>query len=204
MGRRSDHSRDELKALIIDQGHALMGELGFEKFSARAVAKRVGYSVGTIYNVFESHDDLLLNINAKTLSIWQARLERRLEEQAQDRIGALVNGYMDFAAQNSNCWLALYNHRMADDAPVPRWYREKLNGFLDLMLREIERFLPQFDEEERKSLAHSLLANVHGHCVFIQNGTFDLLEQKDPRALLLKQVKDILTRADRCGPIKNQ
>jgi AcrR family transcriptional regulator len=65
MGRRSDHTRPELEELIVDVGSALMTELGFARFSAREVAKRIGYSVGTVYNVFGSADALLLAINTR-------------------------------------------------------------------------------------------------------------------------------------------
>ena len=50
MGRRSDHSRTELEELIVAAGHRLMEETGFAGFSAREVARRIGYSIGTIYN----------------------------------------------------------------------------------------------------------------------------------------------------------
>ena len=35
MGRRSDHTRDELRALLIAHGSALMAEQGLAKFSGR-------------------------------------------------------------------------------------------------------------------------------------------------------------------------
>ena len=56
MGRRSDHSREELRELILKAGETLMAEVGFADFSAREVAKRIGYSIGTIHNVFGSVD----------------------------------------------------------------------------------------------------------------------------------------------------
>ena len=49
MGRRSDHSREELSRLIIAEGHKHMAEVGFARFSAREVAKRIGYSIGVAY-----------------------------------------------------------------------------------------------------------------------------------------------------------
>ena len=42
MGRRSDHSREELEKLILEEGHRHMAEAGFARFSAREVAKRIG------------------------------------------------------------------------------------------------------------------------------------------------------------------
>ncbi len=56
MGRRSDHTPQQLRDLLIDHGHKLMAEVGYARFSGREVAKRAGYSVGTIYNVFGSLD----------------------------------------------------------------------------------------------------------------------------------------------------
>ena len=41
MGRRSDHSREELEELILAEGHRLLAETGYARFSAREVAKRV-------------------------------------------------------------------------------------------------------------------------------------------------------------------
>ena len=49
MGRRSDHSRTELEELIVAAGHRLMEETGFSGFSAREVARRIGYSIGIGY-----------------------------------------------------------------------------------------------------------------------------------------------------------
>jgi hypothetical protein len=43
VGRRSDHSRAELREIIISEGHRQMREVGFARFSAREVAKRIGW-----------------------------------------------------------------------------------------------------------------------------------------------------------------
>lgn len=57
-----------------------MDEVGFAHFSAREVAKRIGYSIGTIYNVFGSYDAFILAINGRTLALWRDHLLRRLEK----------------------------------------------------------------------------------------------------------------------------
>ena len=89
MGRRSDHSRAELQALIVAVGHALMAEQGFARFSTREVAKRIGYSVGTIYNMFENADALVLAINTCTFALWACHLKAALRDGGDDRIGRL-------------------------------------------------------------------------------------------------------------------
>src|SRR3546814_11701822 len=85
----------------------LMAESGFAKFSSREVAKRIGYSVGTLYNVFGSYDRLVAAINTRTFDLWAAFLERRLASRPRDRIAALVEGYFRFASETTNIWMAI-------------------------------------------------------------------------------------------------
>jgi AcrR family transcriptional regulator len=113
MGRRSDHTRHELRALLLAEGHKLLAEQGLAKFSGREVAKRAGYSVGTIYNVFGSLDRLILALNSSTFSQWADFLRQRLEQGGPDRIRSLVEGYFDFALAHPKLWSAIYDHRVA-------------------------------------------------------------------------------------------
>ena len=89
-----------------------MAEVGFSRFSASEVAKKIGYSIGTLYNVFGSLDRLLAAINMRTFGLWARHLEGRLEGEKGDRIAALVDGYFSFARDNPHLWLANYDHRL--------------------------------------------------------------------------------------------
>ncbi|MBO9582471.1 MAG: helix-turn-helix transcriptional regulator, partial [Sphingobium sp.] len=105
MGRRSDHGREELEGLILEAGRQLMAETGYSHFSAREVAKRIGYSVGTIMHVFGNVDRLVMAINSRTFALWAAWLEQRLANvQGSERVQLLVRGYFEFAQANRNLW----------------------------------------------------------------------------------------------------
>src|SRR6187200_875576 len=97
MGRSSDHNRAELNSMIVAEGHRLMAETGFAAFSAREVARRIGYSIGTIYNIFDSLDHLLIAVNSRTFEMWTAFLQERIENGGDDRILSLVQAYFGFA-----------------------------------------------------------------------------------------------------------
>jgi AcrR family transcriptional regulator len=96
----SDHTPTELDVLFVDEGRRQLATTGLARFTAREVAKQVGYSIGTHYNVFGSYDGLMLAINARTLTLWAADLRARLALERRDRIAALVRGYLAFAIQN--------------------------------------------------------------------------------------------------------
>ncbi|MGN6817854.1 MAG: TetR/AcrR family transcriptional regulator [Sphingomonas sp.] len=195
MGRRSDHTRAELEALIIDTGHRLLAEVGYAGFSAREVAKRIGYSVGTIYNVFDNLDDLMLALNGRTFLDWAEAIAETLSHAGPDRIAVLVASYFDFATTNRNLWMAIYDHRLPVGVPFPERYARQRGALTDILRAEIAAVLPPETRERAPALARSLLATVHGHCVFALNGTFALLQEQDPHAAALARVREALRAA---------
>jgi len=199
MGRRSDHSREQLEELIIAEGHALMADTGYARFSAREVAKRIGYSIGTIYNVFGSLDALLLAINSRTFTLWATWLRERLAVAGNDRIAALVAGYFDFAERNPNLWMAIYDHRQPAGTEMPEGYRRLRSGLTGIVETEIALVLPEDRRGEAAALARSLVALVHGHCEFALNGTFALLGEDQPQAAALARVREALAAGGATG-----
>jgi len=199
MGRRSDHSRPELREMIVTEGHRQMAETGFARFSAREVAKRIGYSIGTIYNVFGSYDQLILAINGRTLDLWLDYLESRLDEVADDRLAAAIGAYFEFAVVHRNAWAAIYDFRLPDDVAPPEDYQHKVTRITDVVVREIAAAMPPEHVSKAPALARSLLATVHGHCFFTLNGTFRIMGETDPLAAALDRVTDALARFRRSG-----
>lgn len=193
MGRRSDHNRAELEALILDAGHTLLAQVGFAQFSAREVAKRIGYSVGTVMNVFGSFDGLMLAINSRSFPLWADWLRDRLaDKEGAARIEALVTGYFDFAVQNQNLWSAIYQHVLPVGYTMPDKLLEQRACLMQLVEEEILHFLPAYTSREAESLARSLVAMVHGHCSFALGGSFALLGIDDPLGLALARVGEVL------------
>jgi AcrR family transcriptional regulator len=195
VGRRSDHTRPELEALILAEGHRLMAEAGYAGFSAREVAKRIGYSIGTIYNVFGSHDRLVMAINSRTFGLWAAWMRTRLDADPADRIAVLVESYFGFAAANPNLWMAIYDHRFPTGEELPERYRTQRAELTGIVEEEIIRVLPAARAGQAAALARSLVATVHGHCAFAISGTFDLLGEKDPQGAALARVRESLAAA---------
>jgi AcrR family transcriptional regulator len=195
VGRRSDHSRKELKSLIIAEGHRLMAEQGFTGFSARAVARRIGYSVGTLYNVFESLDHLLIAINSRTFEMWTDYLRRRVEAGGSDRLRALVEAYFEFARDNPKLWMAIYDHRLPPGMVMPEQDMEVRRDLTRIVFREIAANLPGRTEAEVEHLARSLIATVHGHCTFELNGSFELMGVKQPVELAMARVNEAISAA---------
>lgn len=194
MGRRSDHSRAELKEIIISEGHRQMEQVGFARFSAREVAKRIGYSIGTIYNVFGSYDGLIVAINGRTLELWLHHLETSLGavRSGEDRLDRAISAYFEFAIANRHIWTALYDFRLPDDIELPENYQQQVRAIVSVVEHEVEAVLPSRERSNAAGLTRSLLATVHGHCLFALNGTFRILNESAPLEAARSRVRDAL------------
>ena len=194
MARRADHSPEELKALLIEAGHGLMAERGFAAFSGREAARRAGYTVGTIYNVFGSLDEYILAINTRTFQLWTDWLEAELARcgAKDDRIAALVRAYFEFAEANERIWMAIYDHRRRPGLALdPDGIRQRraLTAIVD---REVARALDVPVSAKTMRLTRSLLAIVHGHCVLHIGGSFALMNEPDPLGQAVARVHEVI------------
>ncbi len=193
MARRSDHSRDELHELILSTAAALVAERGLAGFSAREVARRIGYSIGTIHNVFGHADHLITAINTRSFGLWAAHLSERLAIAADgDRIDALVYAYFDFARTHPYLWTAIYDHRLPADATLPQADQQARGVLTEIVIAEVARALARPVDEAIGAFARSLIAIVHGHCAFAVSGAWALMGEASPEAAALARVREAL------------
>ena len=75
MPRRKDHTRKELTALAIEGGRKIVIEKGPGALTARSVAKEIGYTAGTLYNLFANIDELTAAINIGSMDAFARGLK---------------------------------------------------------------------------------------------------------------------------------
>lgn len=193
MGRRSDHSREQLEELILATGAELVAETGLAGFAAREVARRIGYSIGTIHNVFGTTDRLITAISTRSFGLWAADLRRHLDAAGEgDRIAALVDGYFAFARAHTHLWTAIYDHRLPPDASLPEADQEARGVLTEIVVAEVARALGRPADEVVGALARSLIATVHGHCAFAISGAWALMGEAAPEIAALARVREAL------------
>lgn len=188
MARRSDHSPEQLRDMILAEGHQHLSEVGYSRFSAREVARRVGYTVGTLYHVFGTLDRLMFEINTITFGLWADLLEHRLAASEGRRLEALVEGYFDFALANRHLWGAIWAHNMPDGEPLPQTAARNRARLTGLVVGEVAAALPEERRAAADRLARSLIATVHGHCEYALSGAFALMGVTDPVELAKERV----------------
>ncbi len=169
MGRRSSHTPQQLRALVLGAAEEIIEAQGLAGLSAREIARRIGYSPGTIYNIFANLDDVVLNVEARVLDALDERLGAAQQgagdtptENAADRLVRLARAYLSFAQEKPRLWNLLLEHHMPAGAELPPWYGQKLEGLTaQIELALAPQFLPG-SEAERQKAARALWAGVHG------------------------------------------
>jgi AcrR family transcriptional regulator len=119
MARRSEHSLEELKAMVLDAAEAIVIEEGLSALKVRKVAVEIGYTVGSIYMVFANMADLIMHINARTLDNIAGQLEQVQDCAADQCIEALAQTYLSYASQNLNRWSMLFEYRLPQNFDIP-------------------------------------------------------------------------------------
>ena len=163
MGRLSVHTPEELRENILSAATELITTSGLAGLSAREVARRIGYSAGTIYNVFENLDDLVLTIEARMLDELDAALMRLPQKpDPREHLLQLAQTYLAFTHENPRRWNLLFEHHLPAGVNVPQSYRDKLDGLLARIEAAIEPLTGSTDKAEIQRNARVLWAGVHG------------------------------------------
>jgi AcrR family transcriptional regulator len=193
MARRSDHTRKELEQLALEAGAQIIAEEGFANFSARKVARKIGYTIGTIYNVFESHDDFILHINATTLRDMASFIRSNVKQdsEGEEAVGQIANAYLCFTKENYNRWSALFEYRLPQGMAVPSWYMEEIRSLFDMVEHAV---LPlcRGDRSKASRAAKTLWASIHGICQLGLTGRLDTVEAEATETLVDSLIKNYL------------
>lgn len=163
MGRRSDHSREEIREMAIRAATGIVTEQGLAKLTARGIAQAIGYTVGTLYLAFENLDDLILHVNAATLDELRTRITAAARDLADPkrRLAAMSKAYIDLANRQPRRWNAVFEHSLVG-AEIPEWYVQRIDALLLLVEAELRRLAPQKSDTDIWIAARTLWAGIHG------------------------------------------
>jgi len=108
MARRGHHTLEQIKNMVLVAAEDLVVEGGLTQLRVRNIAVKIGYTVGSIYMVFESMDDLILHVKGRTLDILAEQMEQVKAPTAEQRLEELAGVYIKFANQNLNRWSMVF------------------------------------------------------------------------------------------------
>jgi AcrR family transcriptional regulator len=185
MGRRNEHSRDELKELALRAAADIVDESGAAALSMREVARRIGYTVGALYMVYVNLDDLIVHLNERTVIELRAALERirgRANQPAQN-LRLLVAAYLGFALLHTARWRLVFEHRLPEGQKAPPTYAGHTAAIFALVSQRL-REAGAGAELSSDELATALWGGVHGICMLAVTGKLQVATHASVQRLL--------------------
>jgi len=185
MGRRNEHSREELRELALRAAAEIVAS-GAVALSMREVARRIGYTVGALYIVFENLDDLIVHLNEQTVIELRASLERirgRANQPAQN-LRLLVAAYLGFALLHTARWRLVFEHRLPAGQKAPPTYAGHTAAIFALVSQQLRDAGAVRDSKAADELATALWSGAHGICVLAVTGKLQVATQASVQRLL--------------------
>ena len=180
MARRNNHSFEEIKGLVLSAAEAIVIEQGGSALTARKIAMRIGYTVGSIYMVFDNMADVVVHINTKTV----LKLIQYLQNTQAADLSLLVSAYLAFVVQNHQCWQLWSATQNTENSQNSVEYSDAIDKLTDL----IANYLPKSgNPAQNKLVAVTLWMSMQGVCVaFLSVPTKTPQAAKESLALLAK------------------
>ncbi len=171
MARRSDHKREELYEMAVSAAAQIAARDGFRAITARNVADAMGYSPGTIYNLFDNLDDLFLHVTGRTLDALFDELSGFSPNgDAEADLERLAGIYLSFISSNPDLWRMVFEFSLAKEQAPPEWFSLKIQRVMALLENCIAPLFPEDASNERRDCARVLWASLHGITTLAQVG----------------------------------
>jgi len=135
--------------MALDAARRIVGQEGLQALTTRSLAKAIGYTGGTLYQLFDNYDDLVDQMNAETIDEFRALCEQiDLGRGPSTNLRALADTYIKFTTERLKLWNAIFEHRLPEGQRNEE-YMTSVRRMLSLVERAIA---PLFgpDEQEAK------------------------------------------------------
>ncbi|MEE9195390.1 MAG: TetR/AcrR family transcriptional regulator [Alphaproteobacteria bacterium] len=157
---------------------------GLASLTVRRIARDIGCSVGTIYNVFDNLDTLILHLNGRTFdALYEELIKVEAKGEPRAVVENLTETYLGFVRDNANLWNVIFEHVWPAKYPLPDWYREKVERLLKLLADILAPLFPPGREDENYLAALVLWSGLHGINSLVATGKLGIATSETARAL---------------------
>ncbi len=198
---KAQRSPEEIQIVREDIMHKALELIttdGYDGFSMRKLATRLGIAAKTIYNYFQNQDELYLCLLTKGFEQLLACYKEAadLHKDPLDQIGAVIAAYIEFGLENPNIYNLMFTWHVPkfndySGTPMESVARHELDTALkcslfvmDLM-RDYLGDSPAIKEDALQLELIQVWSHMHGYVAGVNNTLLDYLHENP---LSLKQI----------------
>ena len=145
---------------FIDAAKELANESGIESITIRSVAERAGYNSASLYNYFESLDQLLAFTSIDLMYDWLSDLAK-IEEADFDVMTRYIMGWENFAKHSAaNPEGYAYAYVTAPEDEIPKYFESYREAFPDAFSDIPENLVNMFKQKSLRGQEDIMIAPV--------------------------------------------
>ena len=149
--------------MALESARTIVAENGVAALSGRKVTKRMGYTIGTLYQIFGGMDDLVEKMNARTLAALYDNCVGSAEiEPVSERLKGFAFSFIEFAKQHPNEWNAVMSYRYGEDHKFSEDYNREIYRLFNLMIDATQHLYEEDEQAEHSADMAVLWASMTG------------------------------------------
>lgn len=180
-GKGGRYHHGDLRTALIETAIGLIAERGVRGFSVAEASRRLGVAVSAPYSHFDDRDQLLAAVTVRAYERLLAEVRPAMDglRAPADRLAAMAQGYVRFAATNRPLFEVLYEAGL-DKASHPEI--EVAEQPLADALLDCVRALTGSSDLQANGLATAIEAAARGFALLLLDGDFGAGPQAVERA----------------------
>ena len=186
MARRSDHTRDELREMILEAARNIVETDGYQALTVRAVTSRIGYTAGTLYQIFDNLEALFAAVNAETVAELGDSIVAQTGaiEDPKTRLREMSHRYLVFAFSHPDRWRLAFEQLYPSGRDRPESIMRETGAMFDCVNRLLRQAAPELPVKRLRTGAAAFWAGVHGVCHLALSQRLDLATSQPVEVVL--------------------
>ncbi len=193
--QRSPEEVQNIREEIMREALELITTDGFNSFSMRKLATRLGIAAKTIYNYFQNQDELYLYVHIRGFErlLEYYKKETRPYKDPMDKLDAITKAYVEFGLENTDLYNLMHLSRVPryDEyvgtpmESVARLKHEAFKKVVDFTIDLAKEYLGNSSDINEKALQVEMInawSHLHGYVAGVTNSVIDYLLD-DPLSL---------------------
>ncbi|WBU64988.1 TetR/AcrR family transcriptional regulator [Paracoccus aerodenitrificans] len=170
-------TRAQLREQTLAAARTIILEDGPEALTARRLAQAVGYTPGTIYNLFDSLPHVLWEVNRAHFERIASLFSNLPDGDPETRLRTLATRYLDLVEAEPTLFRALFDGPRRSEE-FPDWYLNAISTLLDQTAAELISLAPYLSKRIARREATMIYAGVQGIASLRSSRRLELLTRE--------------------------